>query len=114
MIGFRVDPKVSVYLRQVVEDLVEQGHLDLRSPYDSLGKRDIAGDFRFIIIHRVFSSSSFCSAKARRLMGIYGWLRRLGIADENYFGLDTSNLTVETVPLLINPYGNTRIRGSIS
>lgn len=113
-LGFRVDPKVSVYLRQVVEDLVEQGHLDLRSPYDSLGKRDIAGDFRFIIIHRVFSSSSFCSAKARRLMGIYGWLRRLGIADENYFGLDTSNLTVETVPLLINPYGNTRIRGSIS
>ena len=113
-LGFRVDPKVSVYFRQVVEDLVEAGKLKLESPYGSLAKRKIAGDFRFIIIHRVFSSSSFCGAKARRLMGCYGWLRHLGISVENYFGLDTSNLTVETVPLLINTAGIQRVSGIIS
>lgn len=112
-LGFRVDPKVTVYLRQVVEDLVSEGALSLRSPYGSLGKRGIAGDFRFILIHRVFSSSSFCSAKARRLMSRYAWLRHIGITDENYFGLDTSNLTVETVPLVINTSDNNRIQGVI-
>ncbi len=35
-IGFRVAPRVSVYLRQVVEDLVAAGEVDLTSSYPSL------------------------------------------------------------------------------
>ena len=42
-LGFRVEPKVTAYLRQVVEDLVEEGRLDLRSTYPSLRGRGIAG-----------------------------------------------------------------------
>lgn len=101
-IGFRIQPRVTVYLRQIVEDLVAAGEIDLCSRYESLRSRGIPGNFRFILIHRIFSPSSNCSVRAAAMMQMYGWLRRLGISDESAMGLDTSNVTVETVPLIIN------------
>lgn len=57
-IGFRVQPKITVYLRQIVEDLVAAGRIDLVSTYPSLRRHGIPGDFRFSIIHRIFSPLS--------------------------------------------------------
>lgn len=110
--GFRVPAKVSVYLRQVVEDLVAAGRLDLISSYPSLRKHGIAGDFRFILLHRVFSPTSNCSQSDTKLMQIYERLRHLGINDTAAFGLDTSVVTVETVPLIINTNPGRRIRNA--
>lgn len=109
-LGFRVEPKVTAYLRQVVEDLVEEGRLDLRSTYPSLRSRGIAGDFRFMIIHRIFSPSSNCRRSDRRLMLVHQWLRRLGISDQKAMGLETSVVTEETVPLIINTGHGRRIK----
>lgn len=39
-IGFRIEPRVSLYLRQVVEDLVASKKVDLRSTYPSLRKTE--------------------------------------------------------------------------
>ncbi len=107
--GFRVEAKVSVYLRQIVEDLVAAGRLDLRSGYSSLRERGIAGDFRFILLHRVFSPTSNCSRADTSLMQIYERLRHIGIADSSALGLDTSVVSVETVPLIINTNPGRRI-----
>lgn len=45
-------------------------------------------------------------------MTLYALLRRLGISDEKALGLDTSNLTVENVPLIINNKESRRITRS--
>lgn len=108
-LGFRVDPLVSVYLRQVVEDLVADGSLDLTSIYPSLRSAGIPGDFRFIIIHRIFSPSSTCSRGATALMRLHQAVRHLGISDRSAMGLDTSVVTLETVPLIINTSSPRRI-----
>ena len=106
-LGYRVDPKVSVYLRQIIEDITKKNQIDLRSNYPALKKRNIPGDFRFIIIHRVFSPSSNCSPYEKLVMQLYGILSKIGITTESALGLDTSNVTVENVPLIIN-YGQNR------
>lgn len=54
-LGFRIDPKINVYLRQVINDLVKEGRVDLTSTYPSLRQEGIPGDFHFTVIHRVFS-----------------------------------------------------------
>ena len=108
-LGFRVDPKVTVYLRQIVEDLVARGHLSLTSGYPSLASRGIPGDFHFIVIHRVFSPSSNCPPATTRLMNLHRVLSHLGVSDERAYGLDTSVVTSETVPLIINPSPGRRI-----
>ena len=109
-IGFRVQPQISVYFRQVVEDLVAQGRIDLVSHYPSLRKHGIAGNFRFDIIRRIFSPSSSCSGFERAVMAIYERLRRLALSPEKALGLDTSNTTIENVPLIIKRRSPRRIR----
>lgn len=108
-IGFRIQPQVSVYLRQAVEDMVSEGLLDLTSDYPSLRRHGIAGDFRFIIIHRVFSPSSQCSPRDRMLMNLHAMLRKMEMKTEDAFGLDTSSVKVENVPLIINNRTGRRI-----
>ena len=108
-LGFRVEPRVTVFLRQIVEDLVAGGRFDLISTYPSLRRRGIAGDFHFIVIHRVFSPTSNCSPSTTRLMHLHDMLRHIGIADEKAFGLDTSIVSTEVVPLIINTSPGLRI-----
>lgn len=108
-IGFRVAPRISVYLRQIVEDLVASGDLDLRSGYPSLRREGIPGDFRFIILHRIFSPTSICSPATALLMRLHDILRHIGVSDTSAYGLDTSVVTAETVPLIINTSSGRRI-----
>lgn len=107
--GFRVHPRLSVFLRQIVEDLTENGYIDLRSSFPSLRKRGIAGNFRFILISRVFSPDSNCKWTDSLFMNLHSFLRRLGVSETKSYGLDTSNVTVETVPLIINTRPGERI-----
>lgn len=92
-----------------MEDLVASGRLDLRSGYESLRKEGIAGDFRFIILHRIFSNTSNCRGSEAFLMRMHDRLRSLGISDRDAYGLDTSLVTLETVPLIINTTAPRRI-----
>lgn len=108
-IGFKVRPQVSVYLRQIVEDLVADNQLNLTSTYPSMMRHSIPGDFRFVIIQRVFSQSSNCKPSERRIMAIYELLRHITITADKALGLDTSTVTVEQVPLIINNRPNHRI-----
>ena len=101
-IGFRIEPRVSLYLRQVVEDLVTDGKVDLQSTYPSLRKYGIPGDFRFIIIHRVYYPESSDNRQQNLLMSIYALISKIGIDEPKALGLDTSMVVVERVPLIIN------------
>lgn len=100
-IGFRIQPQINVYLRQIVEDLVTEKRLDLISSFPSLRKHNIPGDFKFILIHRRFSPSSNCPGYVRTILSLYEKIRRVGISPEESLGLDTSTVEVETVPLII-------------
>ena len=108
-IGFRIEPRVSLYLRQVVEDLVASKKVDLRSTYPSLRKNGIPGDFRFIIIHRVYYPESSDNRQQNLLMTIYALIGKIGIDEPKALGLDTSMVVVERVPLIIN-HRNRNIR----
>ena len=101
-IGFRIEPRVSLYLRQVVEDLVDSRKVDITSTYTSLRKNNIPGDFRFIIIHRVYYPESSDNRQQNLLMSIYALISKIGIDEPKALGLDTSMVVVERVPLIIN------------
>lgn len=45
----------------IKEDFTGRGEVDLLSGYASLRKRKIPKEFRFVVIHRLFSPSSECS-----------------------------------------------------
>lgn len=108
--GFKVQPRINVFLRQIIEDLVASGDLSLTSKYPSMKRYGIAGDFRFVLIKRVFSPVSICNAYERKVLTVFEALRHVCESVENALGLDTSVVTVETVPLIIRSGPEIRIK----
>ncbi|MCS6985069.1 MAG: KUP/HAK/KT family potassium transporter [Leptospiraceae bacterium] len=102
-LGFRVEPRINLFFRKVVTQLMRSKEVDLSSRYHSLHKFNILGDFRFVVLERVLSYGSELSLKDRIIMGIYWILKHISLSDAKAFGLDTSLVTVETVPLVVAP-----------
>ncbi len=104
-LGFRIEPRINILFRQVVEDLVAKKEVDISSRYYSLSKNNVIGDFRFIVIEKYISNENVFSFYQRMVLGCYSFLKLFAINEGKAFGLDTSLVTVEKVPLVLNPVG---------
>jgi KUP system potassium uptake protein len=100
-LGFRIQPSINLFFRKVVEDLVKSGEVNIISRYQSLAQRNVAGDFRFVVMERYLSYGSEFPPLDKFVMDIYFFLKKFAISEERAFGLDTSNVTVEKIPLTV-------------
>jgi KUP system potassium uptake protein len=108
-LGFRVDQKISIFLRQVIEDMVGNGEVNIISRYHSLKEHNIAGDFRFVIIEEILSSENDLTFMENLIMNANIVLKTITATPEKWFKLDTNLVTVEKVPLIIKPYNKLRL-----
>lgn len=99
-LGFRVEQRVNLLYRKVVEELVKNGEVDITSQYTSLNKHKIAGDFRFVLLEKHLSKFSNLSFYERSIMDYYFILKKLSLSEERSFGLDSSYVDIEKVPLI--------------
>jgi KUP system potassium uptake protein len=100
-LGFRVEQKISVLFRKVVEDLVKNNEVDITSHYKSLNKYKIVGDFKFVVLEKTLSRSNNLSFRERLIMDYYFYLKKVSLSEEKGFGLDLSFVTLEKVPLMV-------------
>jgi KUP system potassium uptake protein len=111
-LGFRVPQHINVLYRMVVQDLVKNGEVDITSRYESLKSNSITGDFRFVVLEKYFASEYSFGLWERLILKSYFFLKKISLSEERGFGLDTSSVTVEKVPLTVSSrehYNLTRI-----
>lgn len=101
-LGFRVEQRISLLFRKIVEDLVRSGEVDITSRYPTLQKYHMVGDFRFVILEKVVSRSNNLNFLKRLVIDLYNFLRKFSLSEERGFGLDSSFVTIERVPLIIS------------
>ena len=109
-IGFRVDPRINLMFRHVVEELVRKNEVDIISRYPSLNKRQLTGDFRFVVMEKFLSLDNELPWLQKIIMDIYFFIKRFALPEEKAFGLDTSSVTVEKVPLIVKPVSGLRLK----
>ncbi|HLP74739.1 MAG TPA: KUP/HAK/KT family potassium transporter [Bacteroidales bacterium] len=109
-IGFKVDPKINLHFREVVDDLVRSGEIKIESGYDSLRKHGFPGDFKFVILERIMLPDFKLSNMENFILTIRGFVRKISISDEKALQLDSSNTIVEQVPILVNQPVEARIQ----
>ena len=102
-LGFRIDQKINVLFRTVIEDLVRNNEIDISSRYPSLLENNIVGDFRFVVIDKTVTYDNELRLIDRIFMRGYHYLKLISLSDEKAFGLDTSSVTIEKVPLIVTP-----------
>jgi KUP system potassium uptake protein len=101
-IGFKVEPKINLYFREVLEDLVKSGEITLFSSYESLKKHNFSGDFKFILIDRVMLRDYKLPGWDNFILTLHSITCRLSLPDEKALQLDITNTIVEQVPITIN------------
>jgi KUP system potassium uptake protein len=109
-LGFRVQPRINLLFRKVVEDLVENGEVNITSRYESLQRNNIVGDFTFVVMEKHLSDDNELSFFDRLTMKLYFVLKEISLSEEKGFGLDPSNVVVEKFPLIVAPITNLRLK----
>jgi KUP system potassium uptake protein len=102
-LGFRIENKINLFFRKVVQDMVKNHEVDITSRYESLNAQNVIGDFRFVVLEKFLSFENNLPVTEQLIMDGYFILKEVATSEEKYFGLDTSSVTVEKVPLLIKP-----------
>ena len=101
-LGFRIQPRIHILFRQVVEALVLNREINISSKYETAdSKAKATGDFQFIVMEKYLSHDNDLPFFERVVMNFYFWLKAISLSEEKGFGLDQSNVTVEKFPLII-------------
>ncbi|MCC6721267.1 MAG: KUP/HAK/KT family potassium transporter [Bacteroidia bacterium] len=100
-LGFRVEQKINILLRKVIEDMIASNELDIdlkyRTQYSFVG-----GDFRYVLIKKEFSYENEMQFFDKLLVFGHSIIKKIGLSEEKGFGLDPAIVTTESYPLIFN------------
>lgn len=105
-LGFRVEQKINLMFRKVVEELVNNKEVNITSRYESLEKNNVVGDFQFIVMEKYLSNDNELPFIEKVIMKLYFWIKEISLSEERGFGLDPSFVTAEKFPLIVSPVPN--------
>ena len=105
-IGFRVQPKVELYFKKIVQNLVKNKELSLHIRPDGSTKYNSEPDFKFIILEKFLSVENEFTIKDSMLLHSYYMLKNWSLSDTRAFGLDKSDVEIEEVPFVYQPIVN--------
>jgi KUP system potassium uptake protein len=108
-LGFRIQPRINLMFKKVVEDLVQNREVNITSRYESQLKNNMVGDFEFIVMEKFLSQDNELPFSELLVMRLYFWLKELSVSEERSFGLEQSNVTVEKFPLVVAPVSKLKL-----
>jgi len=109
-IGFKVEPKINLYFREVLDDLIESGQIKLESSFISLRKHSFPADFKYILIDRVMPKDYNLTTLENLTLSLHSFSRLFCISDVKALHLDSCNTIEEQVPITIDQPVNQRIK----
>jgi KUP system potassium uptake protein len=109
-LGFKTDHRVNLLFNKIIHEMADAGEIDLVSPYPSLHKYSMMGDFKFVIIHSWASSDSEISSFDRVIIQGYRLLKEHSLSTEELYGIEAANLEIEKVPIQVGPVAKVKIK----
>ncbi len=102
-LGFRIQPKLDTMFKQVVEELVQNNEIEIRSRYAcEYHHSDHIGDFKFIVIRKFLSNDNELPWFHKLIMNSYFFIKGRSLSEKNEFGLDPSSFVEETFPYVLS------------
>lgn len=108
-LGFRIQPRINLLFRKVMEDLVQNKEVNIMSRYESLASHKTVGDFQFMVMEKYLSLDNDLPFVEKVIMKLHFFIKHISLSEEKSFGLDLSNVTVEKFPLIVAPVTNLKL-----
>ena len=109
-LGFRMEPRVNLLFRKVVEELVNNKEVNITSRYESLERNNIVGDFQFIVMEKYLSQDIELPFLETVIMKLHFLLKDWSLSEERGFGLDPASVTIEKFPLIVAPVSTIKLK----
>jgi KUP system potassium uptake protein len=109
-LGFRIEPRINLLFRKVVEDLVKNKEVNITSRYESLERNNVVGDFQFIVMEKYLSQDNELPFFEKVIMKLHFLLKEWSLSEERGFGLDPASVTIEKFPLIVAPVAAIRLK----
>lgn len=109
-LGFRVEQRIGMFFKKVIEDMVKNKEVDITSRYESLRGGNVTGDFRFVVLNKFLSYENDLPVYEKFIMGIYFVIKEFTTTERQWFGLDANSVKIEKMPLVINPTNRCDLR----
>lgn len=109
-LGFKVKPNISLYFREVVEDLRNSGEISLQNGFDTIRKRSMPADFLFILIDRVMPIDINLTTMEKITLMLHDFSRLFCISEITAYNLDPTCTIEEKVPIEIIQPQHVRIK----
>ncbi len=109
-LGFRVEHKIQLMFKKVVESMMQNKEVNLFSRYESLSRKNVKGDFRFIVMEKFLSRDNDLPLIERLIMRGYFMLKKFSLSEERAFGLDTSDVTTEKYPIYVSAVSDIKLK----
>lgn len=109
-LGFKIERRINLYFRQVIEDMVAKGEWSLESPFESMRKYHITSNFLFVDLDRILTVDYKLPTADGFIMNLHNIIRNISSNDIRALGLDSSSTISEKIPILIPQNPNNRIQ----
>ncbi|BCJ98611.1 KUP/HAK/KT family potassium transporter [Anaerocolumna chitinilytica] len=109
-LGFRIEQNLNVFLRQISTEMVNNKEIDNQSNAYSIIPNRKLGDFRFVFIEEVLSNQSSLSGWDSFLLRTKFFIQKFTVSPSNWFGLDTSDVYIEKVPMILGHSNRTVLK----
>ncbi|MGZ8557647.1 MAG: KUP/HAK/KT family potassium transporter [Chitinophagaceae bacterium] len=104
-LGFRIEPRIDLFFRIVLEELIESGELKLEAAPDAKYSLNKTGNYTFMLGDSYLSPDNDMSKWKNILLNLYFNIKQIAVKEEENFGLEVSNILVEKYPLIVSPVG---------
>lgn len=108
-LGFREDPRIGYYFKQIVNDMIENNEVDEENSFEQAYQQNKIGDFKFMIMDSFLSYDNRMPFWKNFIMKGYYNLRYLSVKDYINFGLDKSHIETEQYPLVVVPFAENKL-----
>ncbi|WP_057828227.1 KUP/HAK/KT family potassium transporter [Liquorilactobacillus cacaonum] len=100
-LGFKANHNVNLYLRQVVQELMDEDIIDEQPQKYTTMKKRVVGDFCFVLIQELLSPNTQIESWRRLLIAGRIFLQNHSTTPLQWFGLEFSDVRIEKVPLFL-------------
>lgn len=97
-IGFKVEPKINMYFREITSKLIKEKRIDMRSHYQSLKDFNVLSDIRFIVINQIKNNDYDFNLSRQILMNYFYLIKQVLVNKIKSLQLDQTRTKVESIP----------------
>jgi len=108
-LGFRIQPRIGIMLKKVVDEMINNKEINITSPFLAIHKEGLK-DFKFIILERFLSYDNQFSAREGFVLNSYFAILRTARSDSEAYGIDVNQAVFEKVPLVVAPISNINLK----